>query len=97
MSNVIGFLEKMGQDASLRHATYNEMELALTSAQIEPEMQEAIIAGDKSQLELLLGARINIVCSVFPGKEDDDEEDEESPSKDDDEITLSHVAVRRIA
>jgi hypothetical protein len=97
MSNVISFLETIGQDAQLRHATNNELELALTDAQIGSELQEALLHNDQAQLEALLGARINIVCSVFPGKEDDDEEEEESPSKDDDEITLSHVAVRRIA
>jgi len=96
MSNVISFLETMGQDAQLRHATSNELELALTDAHISPELQEALLQSDQAQLEALLGARINIVCSVFPGKEDDEEE-EESPSQDDDEITFLHVAMRRIA
>lgn len=97
MSNVIGFLEKMGQDAELRHATNDEMKLALTSTQIDPDLKAAILQSDQAKLDVLLGARINIVCSVFPGKEEDDEEEEESPAQDDDEITLSHFAVRRIA
>jgi hypothetical protein len=97
MSKVIRFLETVGQDAQLRHATNNEMELALTCAGIDPEPQAAILNSDKAQLEALLGARINVVCAVFPGKEDDDEEEEETPVPDDDEITLSRVALRRIA
>lgn len=97
MSKVISFLETVGQDAQLRHATNNEMELALTRAQIAPEPRAAILNNDKSQLEALLGARINVVCAVYPGKEDDDEEEEETPVPDDDEITLSRIAVCRIA
>ena len=36
MSNVIDFLERLGQDAQLRHATGIELEQALTRAGIEP-------------------------------------------------------------
>lgn len=99
MSNVIAFLEKMGQNATMRHATLNEMELVLTCAQIDPELQGAILSRDQSRLEELLGARTNLVCGVFPGKEDDDDEKEPEPSTpdDDDEIIMSGTAVRRIA
>ena len=98
MSNVIGFLEKMGQDAELRHASKNEMELALADAEINPRLQAVILSSDQAQLEALLLARTNVVCGLFPGKEDDDgEEEEESPDKDDDEMTGSHAAIRRVA
>ena len=86
MSNVISFLESVGQDADLRHATKDELELALSKAQISPELHAAILHGDQARLIALLGAKTNVVCAVMPGKEDDDE-GEESPSKDDDEIT----------
>ena len=86
MSNVISFLESVGQNAALRHATKDELELALNKAQIDPELQAAIFNRDQAQLEALLGARTNVVCAIMPGKEDDDE-GEEAPSKDDDEIT----------
>ena len=97
MSNVIGFLEKMGQDAGLRHASKNEMELALADAEIDPRLQAVILSSDQTQLEALLSARANVVCGLFPGKEDDDGEEEKSPDKDDDEITGSHAAIRRAA
>lgn len=80
MSNVIGFLEKMGQDATLRHATQNELELALTLAQIDPQIRTAILGKDQAQIELLLGAATNVCCGLFPEKEDEDESEEE-PSK----------------
>ena len=97
MSNVIGFLEKMGRDAELRHATKNEMEMELTRAEIDPELKTAILNRDQAQLEALLGARTNVVCAIMPGKEEDDEEDEESPVQDDDESVGAHAPVLRMA
>ena len=91
MSKVISFLETMGQDAHLRHATDSELELPLNRAQIAPDLQAAILSGDQTRVQALLGAKTNVVCAIFPGKEDD--EGEESPSKDDDEISL-HSAAR---
>jgi hypothetical protein len=87
MSNVIDFLERMGQDAQLRHASRSEMELVLMGAQLDPKLQEAILAKDQQWLESLLG-RNNLCCAQFPGKGDEDEEGEESPSKDGDELTM---------
>ena len=95
MSNVIAFLETMGQDAALRHATQNDVELALTRAQVDLDLQAAILGKDQAQIEALLGTATNVCCAVFPAKEDEDE-DEENPSKDDDEIT-AQIAVRGIA
>lgn len=94
MSNVIGFLEKMGQDAELRHATNGEMELALAATAIEPELQVAILSSDQSEMEALLGTRTNLICGLAPGKDDDDDE---IPVEDDDEISSSLFIPRRVA
>jgi hypothetical protein len=59
------FLEKMGQDARLRYATSNELEQALTRAQIEPAARAAVLAGDRRRLEVLLGATANTFCGVI--------------------------------
>jgi hypothetical protein len=80
MSNVVEFLQRMGQDAQLRHASQNELELVLAGVKIAPELQAAILAGDQAMLEVLLG-RVNVCCMVQPGKEDDDEDTEEDPSR----------------
>jgi hypothetical protein len=93
MSNVISFLESVGQDAALRHATKDELELAMSKVQIDPALQTAILGKDQQQLEALLGATTNVCCGVFPGKEDDDEAEEE-PSKDDDEIRAKSASSR---
>jgi hypothetical protein len=82
MSNIIDFLERMGRDAQLRHASQNEVELALASEQVDLELQAAILAKNPSQLGVLLGQGV-FCCMQEPGKEDEDEDDdtEESPSR----------------
>ncbi len=94
MSNVIGFLERMGQDAQLRHAATDEVNVALANAGIGPALQAVILGNDKAHLEALLGARTNVLCLVAPGKGEDDEDDE-SPDRDDDEVSGS--AIRHVA
>jgi hypothetical protein len=81
MSNIIDFLERMGRDPQLRHASQDEMELALASEQVAPELQAAILTKNPSQLGALLGQGV-FCCMQEPGKEDEDDDDdsEESPS-----------------
>lgn len=89
MTDVIDFLERMGQDAQLRHGSQDELELALSSTELAPELQSAILAKDQAQLETLLGQVPQ--CSVFfPSKEDEEQDDEseeteETPSRKPDE------------
>jgi hypothetical protein len=66
MSNVIEFLERMGQDAELRYANGQAMEVAMTAADIDPAVRAALAAGDQQQLAALLGAKNNVCCAVFP-------------------------------
>lgn len=93
MSNVIGFLERMGQDAKLRQASQHEMELALADAQFDPEIQAAILAKDQSRLEELLGS-VNVCCMLEPSKEDESEDDdtEEQPSQGDEKLSAISVS-----
>lgn len=86
MSNVIAFLERVGQDARLRTALQNDGELALAGWHIDPELQAAILAKDQVKIEALLGLG-QLCCFLLPGKEDDDEDTEESPSRED-EISM---------
>jgi hypothetical protein len=89
MTDVIEFLERMGQHARLRHAVRGELELALTDAEIAPELQAAILAKDQAQIEVLLGQAP--LCGYFlPGKEEEEEQEEgddgnETPPKEPDE------------
>jgi hypothetical protein len=72
MSNFMDFLEQMGQDAQLRYAANGELEQALMRAQIEPAVRAAVIAGDRRQLEVLLGAPGNTFCGVYVPEDDED-------------------------
>jgi len=71
MSNVIEFLEKMGQDASLRHATSAQMKAAMIDANIGSTFQSALLGGDRQQIETLLGAKANVCAIVFPVEGDE--------------------------
>ena len=105
MSNVIDFLERMGQDARLRGASLNELEISLRQAQLDPEISASILTGDQRLLESLLGAS-NVCCALMPGRRDQEEEQqqeqeqedhsEETPSREDQEASSldpSRVAV----
>lgn len=83
MSDVVGFLDQVGQDARLGRGTGHEFELALTSADFDPPIQEAIRAGNRVRLETLLGMA-PAVGFLAPGEEQEDGA-EEAPSRDGEE------------
>jgi len=107
VSNVIDFLERLGQDAQLRRATGDEIEAALRNAGIEPGLRQAILGDDRGALEALLGADGNVCCVVFKEDEEEeekegDEEEEEKEGEDDEKSLLeeqspSHRRVARFA
>jgi hypothetical protein len=81
MSDVIEFLEQLGRDAHLRHASRAEIGQALARSHIDPSVQAAILDEDPQQLEALLGADTNVCCMIFvPEDEDDAPPEEESVS-----------------
>jgi len=51
VSNVIDFLQKLGQDADLRHAPRTALEVALAEANIDPALREALLGADQRKLE----------------------------------------------
>lgn len=83
MSNIIDFLEKLGQDARLRHATRSELEQALADAEIAPADRTAIFLADQRDLESVVGARGIVCCMVAQPRFDDEDEEnlKESPFK----------------
>lgn len=82
MSNIIGFLEQMGRDARLRHATGLELEAALTEAGVEPDLWPAVLGGDQRLLESVIGASYNICCLVnVPEEEEESEEEDDKGGK----------------
>lgn len=97
MSNIIDFLERMGQDAQLRHAPGSEVERALIKAQIEPALRAIILGEDSRRLETLLGATANVCCGLYPVEPDDAEDKDESEDDKTDEQSSQQTTSRRLA
>lgn len=81
MSSVIDFLEKMGRDAQLRHASADDIAQALAQTQVDSALGAAIIARSTSDLYALMQQGPLFCIQTTPGKDDEkkkeDEEDEE--------------------
>jgi hypothetical protein len=102
VSKLIEFLEKMGQDASLRHATPAKLVEALMRSDLNDSEREAILRKDQRLLEAMLDARANVCCMVAkPMREEPDEaeeEKEETEKKDDKPKSVKpQAAARRVA
>lgn len=86
MSAVIDVLERMGQDAQWGVASQDALQLALAAAEITPELQAAIVAGDQNKLQALLGITPPS-ATFFPGQDDEKEDEDRTqkpPGKEDD-------------
>jgi RimJ/RimL family protein N-acetyltransferase len=68
MSNVIGFLESVGRDAALRHASREQLLHAMQGENIAPQLQSALLDSGRMEIDSLLGVREKIYCSNFPVK-----------------------------
>jgi hypothetical protein len=86
MTDAIDFLEQLGRNARLRHASATDLERMLAAGGFEPSLRSALLADDAVRLGELLGAQPSI-CSLIekPDQEDDDEEEEEEEEFEDDD------------
>lgn len=73
MADVIDFLEKMGQDAGLRHAPDAVLEQAMCDAQMNDRARAALMSGDRAAIEAAIGTQHNVCCMVFTPGEDEGE------------------------
>jgi hypothetical protein len=85
LSDIIDFLEKMGQECHLRDATDAELAEALEDAGVESVAQAALLSRDPHALETFLGTTPNACCLVDPGHEEEEEEDDDDEDDEDDE------------
>lgn len=90
MSNVIDFLERLGQDADLAGASGEMLEEALRESGIDPALRVALLGKDQRTLEALLGVQSNVCCLIWKedeepkeGEEEEEEEPEEEEEKSD--------------
>jgi hypothetical protein len=65
MSNLIRFLETLGQNAELRHAATPAIYKALNEQRIEPEAQWAVLRGDQAKLNSLAGSATPMGCVML--------------------------------
>lgn len=71
MSNIIGFLERAGRDAAMRHASRAQLLRRMSEENIEQSLQEALLRPQGSALATLLGVRDTMYCqnqSIAPPK-----------------------------
>jgi|SwirhisoilCB3_FD_contig_31_3939740_length_460_multi_3_in_0_out_0_1 hypothetical protein len=73
MTDVIEFLERMGRDAQLRHASEAVLEQAMRDAQMSPRARAALTGGDRDEIEAVIGAESNVCCVVYAPDQDDEE------------------------
>jgi hypothetical protein len=86
MTDAIDFLEQLGRNARLRHASTTDLERMLAASGFEPSLRSALLADDAVRLGELLGAQPSVCCLIEkPDQEDDDEEEEEEEEFEDDE------------
>jgi len=64
MTDTIDFLEQLGRNSRLRHASSAEVQQALAGARIDPKVRNALLGDDTQQLGALLGAEPNVCCLI---------------------------------
>jgi hypothetical protein len=77
MSSIIDFLERVGSDAQLRDASLEELEVALTEAEIEAPLRTVILNKDTSELQALLRQMPLFSIQLDPDEDGDEDEDED--------------------
>ena len=82
MTDAIDFLEQLGRNARLRHASATDLERMLAASGFEPSLRSALLSDDALRLGELLGAQPNICCLVEKPDQEDDEEEEEEEEED---------------
>lgn len=78
MADTIELLETIGRDASLRHASAEELTKVLAQAQASEALSDAVASGDSSRLSHEFGPRPMQTpqISQAPAREDEPEEDD---------------------
>jgi hypothetical protein len=81
MTDTIELLETIGRDASLRHASTEELTDMLEQAQASDALKAAAASGDRMLLSKELGSKplVPPQSTLGPAHEDEPEEEEEEP------------------
>ncbi len=80
MSNIIEFLERLGQDSRLCRPADSELQLAMDRAGIALALQDSLLRADRRALETMAGAQANVCCVVQAAEDGDESEALPSPA-----------------
>jgi hypothetical protein len=88
MTNVIAFLEAMGQDAGKSRLQGEEYTAAVDALGLDDAPRQALLQRDASAIGDLLGGRMKMMCLLFPAdgdekKDDKQDDDGDEPGQDD--------------
>lgn len=79
MSNVIAFLEKMGNNPALAHQAPEDYAAAVDALGLDDAPRQALLDRDASALNGLLGGRLQMMCFLFPA-DGEEKKDGEGPA-----------------
>lgn len=77
MSNVIRFLESLGRDTGAGALESPDFASRIASLDVEPQLREAMLAGDVATVAQRVGARASMMIFLAPTEPDNDKPDEE--------------------
>ena len=82
MSNVIQFLESMGQNAALSDMSPEQYTTAVKALGVDDLAQHALLNRDHAALNHFLGGRMKMMMMLVPAEDDD--QGEKKPDEDED-------------
>ena len=92
MSNVIQFLESIGQDAALADMSSEEYVTAVKALGVDDVAQHALLNRDHAALNGFLGGRMKMMMALVPAEDDDQGEgkdDKQDDDKKEEEISIN--------
>lgn len=87
MSNVIRFLESMGNDSSFARLSPAEYAATVALLDVGDTEQQALLDRNHVALNDLLGGRHKILCSIFAPDDDEKKDDEHRENEEPDQET----------
>lgn len=96
MSNVIQFLESMGQDAALGNMSPEEYTAAVKALKVDDVAKDALLNRDQTALNGSLGTYKKMMMLLLPAEDDDQGEGKENDKdgdKDDDQNNEDKISV----
>lgn len=82
MSNVIAFLESLGQDASKARLAGDDYATAVEALALDYAPRQALLDRDAKALGQVSGGRLRMMCILLPADGDDNKKDDDQDGQD---------------